>query len=141
MKVLIFDLDDTLLMSNSYKNYNNIIPNNHLNYILNKLPNKKFIYTNGTYNHGVYGLKHMGCSDEFKMIYARDTIPFMKPDFRSFNYVNNSILYDFNFTDKKIFFDDLQSNLKTANKLGWETVWINPKLQNSNKLNNYIQIF
>ena len=45
MKVLIFDLDDTLLMSNSYKNYNDIQPNNYLNYLLYKLSNKKFIYT------------------------------------------------------------------------------------------------
>ena len=41
MKVLIFDLDDTLLMSNSYKRYSDIRPNNYLKYLLKKHPNKK----------------------------------------------------------------------------------------------------
>ena len=137
MKVLVFDLDDTLLMSNTYKRYSDIRPSDHLNYLLYKSSNKKFIYTNGTYGHGENGLSAMKCKDSFQKIYGRDTLPFMKPDFKSFNYVNNDILYNYNLSDKKIFFDDLQENLKTAHNIGWETVWIHPQA-NNNKKPDYI---
>ena len=133
MKVLVFDLDDTLLMSNTYKRYSDIQPSYHLNYLLYKYPNKKFIYTNGTYSHGEDGLNAMKCKDSFQKIYGRDTLPYMKPDFKSFNYVNNDILYNHNLSDKRIFFDDLQENLKTAHNIGWETVWIHPQANNNMK--------
>ena len=66
---------------------------------------------------------------QFKDIFARDTLPYMKPDFRSFNHVQNLLYYNHkcNHSDKFIFFDDLPNNLMTAKKLGWTTVWINPK--------------
>jgi len=135
MKVLVFDLDDTLLMSNSYKRYSDINPNNNLNYLLDKYKNKKFIYTNGTYGHGKEGLSAMKCKESFQKIYARDTLPYMKPDFKSFNHVNNDILYNHNLSDKRIFFDDLQNNLKTAHDIGWETVWIHPHAKYYSKPN------
>ena len=57
MKSLIFDLDDTLLMSSTYKNYSDIIPNTRLKYILENIQNPKYLYTNGTYGHGIDGLE------------------------------------------------------------------------------------
>ena len=41
MKSLIFDLDDTLLMSGTYKNYNDIVPNQKLKNIFENLQNPK----------------------------------------------------------------------------------------------------
>ena len=133
MKTLIFYLDDTLLMSHTYKKYTDIVPNDHLNYVLDKLDNPKYIYTNGTYGHGEDGLKHMECSNSFKHIYARDTIPFMKPEFKSYNHVNNSIYFDHDDVGSRIFFDDLPNNLYTAHNIGWETVWIHPEASNDHK--------
>ena len=94
---------------------------------------KLYIYTNGTYGHGEDGLSAMKCKDSFQKIYGRDTLPYMKPDFKSFNHVNNDILYNHNLSDKRIFFDDLQNNLKTAHNIGWETVWIHPQANNNMK--------
>jgi len=133
MKTLVFDLDDTLLMSNTYKKYSDIVPNQRLNQILNNLPNKKYIYTNGTYEHGEDGLKHMECSNSYKHIFARDTIPYMKTDFKSYNYVDNCIRYDHNDYGPRIFFDDLPNNLYTAYNIGWDTVWIHPEADNNHK--------
>ena len=132
---LIFDLDDTLLMSHTYKSYNDIKPNKYLNFLLFTLKHKKFIYTNGTYGHGENSLKHMNLTSQFKDIYARDIIPYMKPDFRSFNHVRNSLLYihDCDKNDKFIFFDDLINNLKGAKNIGWTTVWIHPEYNNMDK--------
>ena len=126
---MLFDLDDTILMSNIYKHYTDIIPDSYLNYLMDNINCKKFIYTNGTLGHAQNSLKSLDNGYQFKGIFARDTLPYMKPDFRSFNHVQNLLYYNHkcNRSDKFIFFDDLPNNLKTAKSLGWMTVWINPK--------------
>ena len=126
MTILVFDLDDTLLMSGTYNRYSDIKPDNYLNLLLFKLKCKKFIYTNGTYGHANESLKNMQCKELFNEIYARDTLMYMKPHSRSFNEVRNNIIYRHNNSnpDNIIFFDDLQENLRTARQVGWITVWI-----------------
>ena len=52
MIILIFDLDDTILMSNTYSKYSDIEPDEYMKYILDGMNCKKFLYTNGTYGHG-----------------------------------------------------------------------------------------
>lgn len=126
MTILVFDLDDTLLMSKSYKHYKDIEPNHYLNILLFNLKCKKFIYTNGTFGHADISLNNMQCIGLFDEIYARDTLMYMKPHMRSFNEVRNNIIYHHNNSksDDIIFFDDLSDNLKTAKEVGWITVWI-----------------
>ena len=46
MIILVFDLDDTLLMSNEYRSYETIKFNRELLNLLNSLNYKKIIYTN-----------------------------------------------------------------------------------------------
>jgi len=134
MTVMIFDLDDTILMSNTYHKYTDIIPDSYLNYLMDNLNSKKFIYTNGTLGHAQNSLKYLDNGYQFSDIFARDTLPFMKPDYRSFNHVRNLLIYNHgcNLSDKFIFFDDLPNNLKTAKSLGWTTVWINQKCNDFN---------
>ena len=126
MTILVFDLDDTLLMSKSYNRYSDIEPDHYLNLLLFNLKCKKFIYTNGTYGHAHDSLINMQCKELFDEIYARNTLMYMKPHIRSFNEVRNNIIYRHNNsnTDDIIFFDDLLNNLKTAHDIGWVTVWI-----------------
>jgi len=126
MTILVFDLDDTLLMSGTYNRYSDIEPDNYLNLLLFKLKCKKFIYTNGTYGHANDSLTNMQCKELFNEIYARDTLMYMKPHSRSFNEVRNNIIYRHNNSnhDDIIFFDDIQENLRTARQVGWITVWI-----------------
>ena len=143
MIILIFDLDDTLLMSNEYKNYNDIKFNPKLLNLLNKFNNKKIIYTNGTYGHAKNSIPKLFRNNIFEKIYARDTIPFMKPNFKSFNYINNNIFHNINNIDKYenisyIFFDDNLDNIETAKEIGWITIWIpHRNYENEVKKNNY----
>ena len=51
------------------------------------------------------GLNAMKCKDSFQKIYGR--IRTYRDNFKSFNYVNNDILYNHNLSDKE-FFDDLK---------------------------------
>ena len=95
--VLIFDLDDTLLMSNEYNNYNDINFNKKLYDLLNLYNYDKYIYTNGTMGHAKNSIPKLLKDINIKYIYARDTIPSMKPQFSSFNHVNNDIFYKYRY--------------------------------------------
>ena len=109
MKQLVFDLDDTILMQGSYTSYDDIKVNNSIIQLFNRIPNKKYLYTNGTYGHGVNSLKSLQLTEYFQDIFARDNLNCMKPSRISFNLVNNLIQHKHNENDNPefIFFDDI----------------------------------
>ena len=88
---LVFDLDDTLLMSDEYEKYEEIKFNKRLFDLLDKLTYDKYIYSNGTIGHVNTSLPRLLGNIKFIDKYARDIIPDMKPRYKSFNYVNNDI--------------------------------------------------
>ena len=106
---------------------------------MNQLPNNKYIYTNGTYSHAHIILNKMNLYNKnkllFEKIYARDTLPYMKPYKESYDFVERDILYSNNLINKIHFFDDLKENLLSAKKKGWITIWIHP---NYYQKENYI---
>lgn len=123
----IFDLDLTLyeLPNNTNFSYKLLTKDKHLYYLLSKLPNKKLIFTNGTYNHALTSLKKMKILELFNNIESRDTLMSLKPSSQSYNnFINsNKIRY----RDKCVFFDDLPENLVNSKKFNWITVLINKK--------------
>ena len=138
----LFDLDDCIVIhppNTQNKNMYDLIPDDTLKNLFNNLKYKSFIYTNGTYGHAELVLNNMEL-DNFKKIYARDTIPFMKPHLKSFDFVQKNILYsDYNNdkNNKFIFFEDTLVNLEAAKKLGWITIWIHPNF-NKKYLYNFV---
>lgn len=123
----IFDLDDTLIMHNKgLINYDMIHEDQILTKLLGKCNGSCYIYTNGTGSHAISILKRMNIIDKFEKIYSRDTIPVMKPDYRSFNDVHNDLSYRDPQSKVIFFFDDQLENLKTASQMGWVTFWIHP---------------
>lgn len=136
-KILIFDIDDTLIMHTRQKNdYYNLNNNDIINNLLNNINyDKIYIYTNGTYGHGKKVIDNLNIKVEG--VFGRDTIPYMKPHPGSFNFVNNIVN---NNRDECIFFDDLLENLDTAKSIGWKTVWITPNF-NVSKPENVDYIF
>ena len=126
----LFDLDDTIVIHSLNRNDDmyDLKPDLCLQNLLNDLNLNSYIFTNGTYGHAQLILNNMNLTN-FKKIYARDTIPYMKPNIKSFEFVQKNILYqDYN-TDIKntfIFFEDTLENLKMAKNLGWITIWIHP---------------
>jgi FMN phosphatase YigB (HAD superfamily) len=128
MIYFLFDLDDTLIIHQKGVpiNYNMIQRDNPLSKLLNKCKGECYIYTNGTGNHALDIIDRLGIKDTMHKIYSRDTIPYMKPDERSFIRVQQDL---FSFSKKEgiiFFFDDLLENLNAAKKLGWITFWIHP---------------
>jgi len=126
----LFDLDDTIVIHSLNRNDDmyDLKPDICLQNSLNDLNFNSYIFTNGTYGHAQLILNNMNLTN-FKKIYARDTIPYMKPNIKSFEFVQKNILYqDYN-TDIKntfIFFEDTLENLRMAKNLGWITIWIHP---------------
>tara|TARA_B100001057_G_C22349416_1_gene756431 strand:+ start:184 stop:651 length:468 start_codon:yes stop_codon:yes gene_type:complete len=126
MKILIFDLDDTIIYhSFGFVDYRNIKFDENLSRILNFLNHPKFIYSNGTYDHVKQVLNNMKLSNYFNKIYARDTIPYMKPYVESYKFIEHDIKKYYNDRNKYYFFDDRLENLQTAKSRGWTTIWIN----------------
>ena len=128
MIYFLFDLDDTLIIHQKGVpiNYNMIQRDDSLSKLLNKCKGECYIYTNGTGNHALDIIDRLGIKDTMHKIYSRDTIPYMKPDERSFIRVQQDL---FSFSKKEgiiFFFDDLLENLNAAKKLGWITFWIHP---------------
>ena len=126
----LFDLDDTIVIHPPSRNDDmyNIKPDPCLQKLFNTLKYKSYIYTNGTYGHAEIVLDKMKLNN-FKKNYARDTMPYMKPHIKSFEFVQKNILhsdYNTDLNNTFIFFEDTLDNLKMAKNLGWKTIWIHP---------------
>ena len=124
----VFDLDDTLIIHQKGVNldYNMIKVDKLLKQLLDNCNNECYIYTNGTFGHALAVIKKMDIKPNFYKVYSRDTLPYMKPDMRSYIAVENDI-YDIDSENDEIyFFDDLLENLEVAKRLGWTTFWIHP---------------
>ena len=126
-QILIFDLDDTIIMHNNKRiKYNTIKENPFLTYHLNQCEGEKYIYTNATYGHANIILNNMNILKQFKKIYSRDTINTMKPDIKSAIDIQRDIVnIEKTNENEYIFFDDQLVNLESAKNLGWKTIWIN----------------
>ena len=131
MKIFIFDLDDTIIYYPfGIVDYKNIRIDENLSRILNNLKSPKYIYSNGTYEHVKEILYKMNLTGMFDKLYARDTIPFMKPYIESFKFIEQDIRKYYNDRNKYYFFDDRLDNLETAKSRGWETIWVNDDCMN-----------
>jgi len=140
-KIFIFDIDDTIIIHTPEYNdyYTPDAENKTLLELIETLDSEaNYAYTNGTYEHGDSVLKALNIKNSFKKIFARDTIPHMKPSIESFQYVHNEIIKgNYQLMNEYYFFDDLIENLNSAKKVGWKTVWISP---NYAQHKNYMDI-
>jgi putative hydrolase of the HAD superfamily len=105
--------------------------------VLKKYKGKKIIFTNGSQDHAIKVLQRVGIkqyiNDIFDIIDAK-YIP--KPEIVTYK----KVLKKFNLIpEKTIMIDDLPSNLKTAKKLGINTVLINQKYDRKNT-HDYINL-
>ena len=136
MKILIYDLDDTLYDTNLLKDKKKIVYDDELYRLLDN-GHPSYIYTNAILEHAVDILER---KDLLYLIRGRESGIYhrerenvrMKPYIMGYRYVEEDILHKQNisiFDSVEIyFFDDLPINLKTAKRMGWTTVLINPEL-------------
>jgi FMN phosphatase YigB (HAD superfamily) len=127
----VFDLDDTLIIHKKGVPiiYDRIQPDMELNNLLEKCNSSCYISPNGTGGHALDVIERMNIKDKFEKIYSRDTIPHMKPLYKSFTSVHEDLSSRDPLPKIVFFFDDLLENLETASKMGWITFWIHPNYQ------------
>ena len=128
MKIMVYDLDDTLYDTRLLKDRKKIIYDEELYTLLNN-GHPSYIYTNAVLTHTLDILNKKMIKDIMKGIYHRtNIIEHMKPNIYGFRTVEEDILYKQNisiFDPVEIyFFDDLPENLKTAKRIGWKTILI-----------------
>ena len=122
----LFDLDYTLyqLPKDKAFRYTLLQKDRQLEYLINELPSKKIIFTNGTNGHAIQCINKMGIENCFHNIVGRDDILQMKPNTLAFHRFNN--INNISSQDKCVFFEDNVDNLVEAKNLGWITVLISP---------------
>jgi putative hydrolase of the HAD superfamily len=105
--------------------------------VLKKYKGKKIIFTNGSQDHAIKVLQRIGIKQYINGIFDiidAEYIP--KPEIVTYK----KVLKKFNLIpEKTIMIDDLPINLKTAKKLGINTVLINQKHDTKNN-HNYINL-
>ena len=142
MDVFVFDIDDTIIMHtkelNDYYDSNN---NTILSEILSGFKDVKFYaYTNGTFGHGKAVADNLNLPLE--RVFGRDTIPFMKPEQKSFLFVDTEIRSELKEKGIKVkdiyFFDDLRDNLYVASRFTWKTILIDPSIGKKESYIDYV---
>ena len=142
MDVFVFDIDDTIIMhTKEFNDYYDSNENKILSEILSEFKNiKSYAYTNGTYGHGKAVVDNLHLPIE--RVFGRDTIPFMKPEQKSFLFVDTEIrseLKEKGIEVKDIFFfDDLKDNLYVANRFTWKTILIDPDIGKKESYIDYV---
>lgn len=89
---------------------------------LDELPGKKYVFTNGAYQHAERVTERLGIRNCFDGIFSiREAAYLPKPAEKTYR----NMLKAFNISPQTaIMFDDSQTNLKTAHDIGMKTVWI-----------------
>lgn len=109
-----------------------IKPNARMNTAMAKIPGKKYVFTNGSYCHGLRICKKLGIEKNIDGFFGAQSTNFIpKPDPRAFNEFFDRYRIE---PKEAIFFDDSFRNLEAINKMGTKTVWIAESLQ---ELDNY----
>lgn len=139
MRYWIFDLDNCLYQGEliSYKQLNKATK---LRILINNLPGKKVLFTNGNGPHAKMCLKSMGLTNLFDFIIHRDLIQDLKPNITS--YQKMITLCNIKRNDQCIFFEDTVINLIESKRFNWITVFISPYMINNKNIDyNFSNIY
>lgn len=100
-----------------------LMPNPGLSQAIEKLPGRRFVFTNGCCNHAARILARLGLTALFDAIWDIRTIAFVpKPDARAYETVVAQAAIA---PAQTAMFDDIARNLAAAHALGMTTVWLN----------------
>jgi len=129
-----FDINFSDIISNTYLqlDLSMIAPDRRKKNVLEKLDGEKIIFTANPSAFTKYILNHMGLTDNFSKVIGMEETGFIpKNDIRAYSIVNELIK---RLPNEDVYFcDDSIENLDIARKVGWKTIWYNPKYKgNSN---------
>lgn len=124
------DTDDYLNYVHDVPIEDLIKPNRMLIELLQKMPQKKAIFTNADRIHASRVLKSLQIDKYFdNVVDILDTDPYCKPMREAFQIAMEKLSVSDPAT--VLFFDDNLHNITTAQSLGMQTVWVNSNAQNT----------
>lgn len=99
-----------------------INPNPRMADALLQINAKKYVFTNGSFGHGLRVSKRLGIEKQIDGFFGTQSANFIpKPDPRAFEEFFTR--YNIN-PEEAIFFDDSKKNHETISKMGTKTVWV-----------------
>ena len=103
--------------------------NPQLKKYLDQLPDKKFVFTNGAYQHAERVLDRLGLTNCFSGIFSiREAEYIPKPALQT--YLKMLETFDLK-AEESVMFDDSPANVLGAKKAGMHTVWISSNVENN----------
>ena len=113
-------------------NYDVVEPNEGLRDTINKLPGKKFIFTNANYGHVEKVLEKLQMTELFNGCFDISESDYQpKPHKEIYEAFQNKFNLD---NSSTAMFEDLHVNLREPSALGWQTVWVTNNIEyNLNK--------
>ena len=133
----IFDIDLTLYSKKDFIDntddetfYNSMKQKNKLRELLLAIPYKKYILTNGSFEHAYKILEKLNLENIFEEMVNGYNLQVYKP----MPYIYHEAQYEFEIDDKDkvYYFEDLKENLKISKELyNWITVLIDPENDDS----------
>lgn len=115
IKVIIFDLDDTLI----HEGFDNPILCNETMSVLNYLKNKEYLLCVATLNENAVSIcEHIGILNYFEYIYKKDTLSKSQHFYEIINYFNVSPC-------DIILYDDVYKHIEEANDIGIHGILVN----------------
>ena len=100
-----------------------VAPDERLASALERLPGRRFVFTNGNESYATRVLKAIGIGDRFHGlidIHACDYLP--KPDAHGYRLLVDRFAID---PARAVLVEDMAKNLKPAKALGMTTIWVN----------------
>ncbi len=135
----IFDMDETLYNSGGMFSYDKLQHDQELINLINRLNGRKILFTNAAHQHTNIVLGKMGLVSSFDLILDRNILGILKP--HPLAYLKLIKWCSINKNDTCYFFEDTINNLIVGNSIGWQSIFINPNIANSqNKLVEFIMI-
>lgn len=109
---------------------NMVVQSERLRKVLNSLPGRKVIFTNGQRGYALAVLDIMGIANCFELVFSVESVKFhAKPSVRGFQMLLRTLKTN---QCDCIMVEDSLPALMTAKRLGMRTVWITKKLQKPN---------
>jgi putative hydrolase of the HAD superfamily len=132
------DTEDYLAYTHDFDARELLRPNPALNAMLDRLPQRKLIFTNGTHEHADNILRALALDDVFDVILGLRDFDFRpKPEQQPYQILLDHLNHP---PQASIFIEDSLQNLPPAKKMGITTVWLSTDAVSSNgKCDHMIQ--
>ena len=125
-KMTVWPVDQSLFLNEVHDvSLDKLHPDAELNALIDDLPGRKLVFTNGDERHAIRLLDHMGMADLFHGVFHLENANWIpKPALAT---LEKMMAVHAVHPETAAFFEDSPKNLKPAHELGMKTILVGPK--------------